>query len=451
MIRCLTIMVLLAAVTRALDWSATGQLARAKFVFDLVQDQGGRLYAGATIDTGGLDSGTVFVSSDFVNWERSDLPGDQPGVFVLVSGAGDTIFAGSSSWNGSQWQPRVYRSDDHGATWSVLGTIPTPVSASSVWALLERPDLGLVAGIDWLSFHSSAVPVYSTDRGTTWQNGVRQTQYSPISEYCLLAAADGNLYVGTWAAQRRLVYRSTDDGLTWTETDTMFDSGRATTLVQGPAGLIFCGTYPKTAPQENIGRVFTSSNSGTTWYQVGYGSLGTTTGVRSLLWAGDGRLYAGTTPNGEVFSSADTGITWTSEGRLPGASTVFRLLEVRTGDTSFIYATTGPSGAVFRARLGPPVGSSEFGPRPGPGRAAHCPSPTRAGLVTLRMTGLDEPAGGPVKVSIFDASGRCVRQSSSDILASSLQLDLRAMLPGVYLIRLDRAGCSITQKLAVVP
>ncbi|MEO0079003.1 MAG: T9SS type A sorting domain-containing protein, partial [candidate division WOR-3 bacterium] len=85
---------------------------------------------------------------------------------------------------------------------------------------------------------------------------------------------------------------------------------------------------------------------------------------------------------------------------------------------------------------------------PGSG-CIFCLSPIRAGLVMLRMSG--EWSCGPVKVSIFDASGRCVRQSSSDILASSLQLDLRAMLPGIYLIRLDRAGCSTAQKLVVVP
>lgn len=446
MTRHLAFVIMLVAGAAALDWSATGGLGRARFVFDLVQDRRGRLYAGTTIDTNGLDSGAVFISADLVNWDRSDLPGDQPGVFALVSGAGDTLFAGSSSWDGSRWQPRVYRSDDHGATWSVLGTIPTPVGASSVWALLERPDLGLVAGIDWLSFHTSAMPVYSTDRGATWQNGARQTQYSPISEYCLLAADDGNLYVGTWAAQRRLVYRSADQGLSWTETDTMFDSGRACALAQGPDGLIFAGTYPKTVPQENIGRVFRSSNSGATWHQVGYGSFATTTGIRSLLWAGDGRLYAGTTPNGEVFSSTDTGITWTSEGRLPGAANVFRLLEVQAGDTNFIYAATGPSGTVFRARLSPPVGARESGHRPRPGRAAILPNPVRTGFVTLQCSMAGTPG-----ISVFDASGRLVFSSSLRMESSPLQLDLRVLPPGVYLLRLNWAGGHAAQRLVVAP
>ncbi len=96
------------------------------------------------------------------------------------------------------------------------------------------------------------------------------------------------------------------------------------------------------------------------------------------------------------------------------------------------------------------VGLAErpFTPRPAAGNGSiFCPSPARAGFVVLGMSG--EWSCGPVKVSIFDASGRCVRQSSSDILASSLQLDLRAMLPGVYLIRLDRAGCSMAGKLVI--
>ncbi|MBM3322348.1 T9SS type A sorting domain-containing protein, partial [candidate division WOR-3 bacterium] len=90
------------------------------------------------------------------------------------------------------------------------------------------------------------------------------------------------------------------------------------------------------------------------------------------------------------------------------------------------------------------------------------PNPLRAGFVTLRwdMTGVghDRIAFGQfgsrpehAGVSLFDATGRCVRRRALSLghEASGIVLDLRALPAGVYLLRLTAGGYSTTQKLVI--
>lgn len=423
-----------------LNWENTGDLTGARYILGLTQGLNGYLYTGAIIDTSSADSGWCFYSTDFFNWQRcANLPGDQRGVYHLINGIGDTLFAGSSYWNGSAWEPRVYKSGDAGQNWTMLGSIPTPISGTQVWAVLEGSNRNLYAGINWLSVHQSALPVRSTDRGATWLNGINSSPYAPVSEFALIEASDNNLYVGTWAGQRRLVYKSTNQGQNWIETDTMFDSGQARAITEGPLGILFAGTYPRTVPQENIGRVFKSTNGGTTWQQIGYGYFSNTTGIRSLFWTSDGRLFAGTVPNGEVFVSCDTGNTWQSEGFLSGANAVYRFLEVVIADSIYLYAATGPNGDVFRALIGFQVGISEpF--RPAEKQSAFRINNPTKGVLRIKYQ------GAKTKVEVYDLSGKRVSEFVLNNGDNRLTIDKR--LPsGVYYLRLKESGQSIEKNL----
>jgi len=71
--------------------------------------------------------------------------------------------------------------------------------------------------------------------------------------------------------------------------------------------------------------------------------------VRTILESSDGTIYAGTTPNGDVFKSTDHGATWTNTGNLVGATNVSSLIQVSGGA---IYAGTLPDGKVFRTNPG---------------------------------------------------------------------------------------------------
>ena len=85
------------------------------------------------------------------------------------------------------------------------------------------------------------------------------------------------------------------------------------------------------------------SNWKTTGELTGIGS------VRALLESSDGTVYAGTTPNGDVFKSLDHGATWTNTGGLTGATNVSTLIQASGGA---IFAGTVPNGKLFRTNTG---------------------------------------------------------------------------------------------------
>ncbi len=83
-------------------------------------------------------------------------------------------------------------------------------------------------------------------------------------------------------------------------------------------------------------------------------------------------------------------------------------------------------------------------------RLSILPNPLRAGFVTTRLDGQAARwSSGPVKVSVLDVSGRCVRHLSFVIGNSSLLLDLRGLSAGVYTLQLSAGGRTATQKLVI--
>ena len=82
-------------------------------------------------------------------------------------------------------------------------------------------------------------------------------------------------------------------------------------------------------------------------------------------------------------------------------------------------------------------------------RLTLSPNPATGGSVRLSFTGpLDHSTTRPLRISISDVSGRCV-QSTICNLKSAMPLDLRSMPAGVYLVRVEAADFTATQKLVV--
>ncbi|MFO7639562.1 MAG: T9SS type A sorting domain-containing protein [bacterium] len=75
------------------------------------------------------------------------------------------------------------------------------------------------------------------------------------------------------------------------------------------------------------------------------------------------------------------------------------------------------------------------------------PNPVTSGLATLRYS---LPKAGPASIRVFDVSGRNVL--SRGLVASrsgAVSLDLRSLSAGIYLVKLEAAGYSATQKLVL--
>jgi photosystem II stability/assembly factor-like uncharacterized protein len=129
----------------------------------------------------------------------------------------------------------------------------------------------------------------------------------------------------------------TPDDSNWSNTGDPAAAWTVTSLLGSSDGPLYAGTSPN-------GDVFKSIDAGTTW--VNTGNLAGAVAVWSLLKASDGALYAGTSPNGNVFKSIDAGTTWVNTGELTGAFIVSSLIEASDGA---LYAGTEPNGDVFNS------------------------------------------------------------------------------------------------------
>lgn len=81
------------------------------------------------------------------------------------------------------------------------------------------------------------------------------------------------------------------------------------------------------------------------------------------------------------------------------------------------------------------------------GSVALAPNPLAAGRTTLHYS---LPAGGPVVVSVFDAAGRIVmRRAFVAARTGRVDLDLRGIAAGVYLVRLESRDLTSATKVVV--
>jgi len=82
-----------------------------------------------------------------------------------------------------------------------------------------------------------------------------------------------------------------------------------------------------------------------TWAWVSSGHLSGVADVFRMIQGGDGALYAGTSPGGDVLKTADGGAHWQRTADLAGARQVLGLFRAADGT---VYAGTAPNGAVFK-------------------------------------------------------------------------------------------------------
>ena len=112
----------------------------------------------------------------------------------------------------------------------------------------------------------------------------------------LVVDAKGVLFAGTRAGG---VYRSRDDGLTWTAVNSGLSTLDVRALAAAPTGALFAGT--------RSGGVFRSADSGDNWEPANTGLE--PSDVRALAAGPGGAIYAGTRVGG-VFRTTDGGRRW---------------------------------------------------------------------------------------------------------------------------------------------
>jgi len=181
-----------AAPLQETHWAFTGQVGRAFRVAGLAQHPDGTLYAAATTRAVDLaNTGTIFRSGDGgTTWEPvPELPLAWWLDSILITDAG-TLLAGGTLYEyhnpDAHAHGAIYRSDDGGEHWSVVGEWP---DTGAVLALLQRTNGDIVAGAG-----PGGSTLVSFDDGEHWEPlgtppGARRV-------HALLETAEGRLYAG---------------------------------------------------------------------------------------------------------------------------------------------------------------------------------------------------------------------------------------------------------------
>jgi hypothetical protein len=146
----------------------------------------------------------------------------------------------------------------------------------------------------------------STDQGTSWTTidlPIYEAKREEWSQICFIKETGPNtLYAGGWThgpGQGGYVWKSTDDGMQWDTTASRIrvNQVKATKvydLIKNADGVLIAGfqSYPDSA-------VAISRDDGNTWEAAG--TIDGAEETLCLMETRDGSLFAGTSPNGNIY------------------------------------------------------------------------------------------------------------------------------------------------------
>jgi photosystem II stability/assembly factor-like uncharacterized protein len=167
--------------------------------------------------------------------------GDFGWVYAITSKPGGKLFAGVNYYNGI-----LFRSTDYGYTWA---QDTNGIGSASITSLLTTLKGTILAG-------SAGFGIYrSTDDGTSWTHTSIQSGVCRI----LIQYFDGKVIAGNREGK---IFESSNDGDTWNDISTGFPSGSITCIIQDHQGSLFAGTS-----EDGIFRALQTVNIVTTSHQ----------------------------------------------------------------------------------------------------------------------------------------------------------------------------------------
>jgi len=218
------------------------------------------------------------------SWEQvASLP---PEIRALSIVSENQIVSGTSS--------NPYFSTDNGISWT-KSAMGTPPYSSQVLCLTNKPTGEVFAGTIASDETSGGVSI-STDAGASWSaRGLYRRHV-----FSLAIDLSGLIFAGAKPEFSSIdggVFRSTDNGLTWTHADSGLPEDTVWSLDARVSGWLFAGT--------NSSGLFLSSDSGESWIHAN--SLDEET-VYALAVNSVGYVFVGT--RGGIYRSTDNGTVW---------------------------------------------------------------------------------------------------------------------------------------------
>jgi len=355
----------------------------------------------------------VFRSTDAgETWTDTQLNSQMLDFAVHPNG---TLFAGGALIG-------IFKSTNDGATWVDTNNDISDIEVNSV-AVVPNGS----GGTHVIVGDYSGIFV-STNDGGSWQS------VEPTAMPLDYAVTPSAVFAGGFGG----VLRSTDGGLTWANTPI---SGTAQAMAATANGAnVFAGGDP-------FG-VYRSTNNGASWTLVNSGL--TDLRITSLLSPDGTQLFAAGA--GGVYLTKDQGDHWSSVST--GLTTGVQSLALSADGATLLAGTSGYG--VWKRPLSEMLGTVDV-PRSLPTgmalRANH-PNPFSTGT-TLHFS---LPREAHVRLVVHDVTGRTVRVLVNGLRGAGNQQavwdgrDERGsrVSPGVYVTRLDVGGVSLTRKMTLL-
>jgi len=353
------------AVAERIEWTQTGFLNFADTavsnVPDMLVDRDGHTVYAAYYDEN--RQSYVATSRDVgKTWSVVALPEGVINPRALRQLSDGSLLLGVSSTAPSAI---LYRSDD-GAKWEPLGVdatlgelLPNDYAATT-WDILELGDGTVLLATD--SLRNDLTKENPSIHLLRDGNKIEPRGSLPgIGVLSLALGKDGTVFASTEEspehddpanAGQAHVFRSSDKGLTWSETGPLEGANRVYQLYVNRQGTIFAGTGIS-------GEFYRSKNGGASWEKMSHvpasmlarGEDGKPTSldasrVYSILELQDGRMVVGTgNKAGDAFATSDEGQTWETTGTLGPNNVVWSLSQASDGT---IWVGTGSSvGDIF--------------------------------------------------------------------------------------------------------
>jgi PKD repeat protein len=302
---------------------------------------------------------------------------------TVVLPDGSIVLMGGYSFNGN-FKNDVWRSTDKGATWTQL-TASAEWSVRAGHSSVVMPDGSIVlmgGGLE--NGSSSRNDVWrSTDKGATWTQMTASAGWSARVMHSSVVMLDGSIVLmggggsGIGGGWKNDVWRSTDKGATWTQLTASAEwSVRTghTSVVMPDGSIVLMGGSLENSLGSSRNDVWRSTDNGATWTQMTASAEWTERGGHTSVVMPDGSIVLmggghndpqGRGVKNDPWRSIDNGATWTNLTASSGPGWIARddHTTIVVPDGSIVLmggrAVDGLKNDVWRFQ---PVGSSTQNP-----------------------------------------------------------------------------------------
>jgi hypothetical protein len=431
-------------------WMKTGELVEAIYVYDLEEGPQGTIYAATACATDTAPAGKVFKTG---NGGLTWMPcGDLPGAMVVYSLVVhvDTVYAGTFP------EGDVFKSIDGGDSWANTTDLPEVTAARSMTRLGNGD---LLVGTSPHNINQRNRIFRTTDGGVSWIVTASLPNMNPCKVLC--QTSTGAIFAGGWGINcfGVNIHRSLDNGATWDSLRVLTDVGKGAVdgFCEAGDGALYAACWiPSLSPDVGGGFVCKSTDGGTNWDSgpnIMRGDGVHAGRIYSVVEDLFGTIYAGMqpAPDSVVFASSDGGNSWYSTGGLDGAYECLCLLRASDGT---IYAGTTPNGDVFK--FVPTAAEDGPGPVAAPARLrllGNYPNP----FASTTAIAYDVPVRDYVSLKVYSIAGDLVRTLLDGGCDAGRHTALwdgtddlgREVASGSYLCKLESGRSSQTKRVVL--